>query len=278
MHWLVLLALWQTVDPAFPGGEWRHADIRGIESVQNGACLRMWIEERTYILAPQQEGRTMGVYGNVVRTTPIGAASFAKACTFPPPATKPLTMQSRAWNVVATFRDTAWGLRAAPGLSSSSDLQLQSEDFATRLSRQGVDMLDGLQSADDEDRTLVFRRAGTPPKEAWQALEDLITKMTAGGCLQALNALVHPPRSPAEVCAARAALTLALGHLTSLRVQQTTSFDRVPLTFPSGPSARWRRQQGLLFEFTGDFENGRSIGHALVYEDGKQWHVAMLWF
>jgi hypothetical protein len=279
LPWLLFIALGQQpAAPEFPGGEWRHADIRGLEVLQQGACVRLWLEERTYAFDPPRNGRVTGAYRNVVRAAPIGAASFAPTCKFPAPATNPVAMQTRMWSVVGTLADAKWRLRTQPGPPAGDALGLASDEFTTDVVHRDTTLVDSRGAADDDDWTLVFRRASATPTEARAALERTVTQLTSGGCLQALSSLVHASANVVDVCAARAALDRLQGRFVNLKVDFSTSFDRVPLTFPWGPSDKRRRQRGVFFEFTDEFEKVRTAGSALVYEDNGQWRVAMLWF
>lgn len=262
-----------------PTGEWRHSDLRGVEVLPGGTCVRVWFEERTYSLQPSPPGRATGAYRNVVRAMPASPTSFAPTCAFPAPAENPIAHQIRMWLVVATDDGAqGWRVRAQPAPGGGDFDTLKTEEFTTRLVQKGDMLLDGPGDERDADRTLVFRRDPMPPAAARAELERLVRRLEGGGCLEVISRLVGKTEGVSEVCALRRQIAELQGPLVSIAVDVDTPIDRVPSGFPDRASSGWRRQRGAVVSFTAQYERAKVPGSALLFDEEGQWRVVVLWF
>lgn len=262
-----------------PRGEWHSTDLRGIEVLPGGACVRLWLEERTYNIIPAGDSRFTGTYFNVIRAAPVGASSFQKECRFPPPADNPVATQIRGWSIVGNkISEGIWRARAQPG-SSGGDFHVdKSEEFETRLYRRGDRLVDSSGNGEDPNKTFLFRPPAPPPAAARTALEDTIRRLHGGACLEVLSKLAPSPDAAREMCAIRQRMAQISGSLLSISVDGATEIDRVPAGFRRAPAEGYRRQQGVFFSFLGRYETQQIPGHAVVMEENGTWSVALFWF
>lgn len=276
---LLLLTRLAVASPdAPPRGEWHHADLRGMEILAGGTCVRLWFEERTYSLVPAGDSRLTGTYVNVIRAAPVGLSSFSSQCKFPAPAENPVASQFRLWAVVGKrVTENTWRVRAEPG-APSGDLRVdKTEEFETRLELQGENLVDSLDG-EGPDQALLFRHPAPSSPSPRVALEETIRRMLGGACLEVLSQLDTLPDAAREMCALRLRMNQLSGRLLSLSVDDFTELDRLPAEFPKASSSGYRRQRAFFFSFTGRYENQQIPGNAIVVEEEGTWHVAMLWF
>lgn len=262
-----------------PRGEWHHTDIRSIEILPGGACIRLWLEERTYNIVPAGDSRFTGTYFNVIRAAPVGAPSFREECKFPPPAANPVATQIRGWSIVGSKTpEQAWRVRAQPG-APGGDLRIfKTEEFETKLYREGDHLVDSNGDSASSD-ALLFRPPAPPPAPARAALEDTIRRLHGGFCLEVMLKLAPGQEDAArELCVLRQRMTQIAGNLLSISVESATELDRMPVGFPRTPANGYRRQRGVFFSFLGSFEKQRIPGHAVVVEEEGAWRVDLLWF
>lgn len=262
-----------------PRGEWRHTDIRSIEILPGGACIRLWIEERTYNIVPAGDSRFSGTYFNVIRAAPVGAPSFRAECKFPPPADNPVATQIRGWSIIGNKTpEQAWRVRAQPGLPGGDLRVFKTEEFETKLYRRGDHLVDSNGSA-NPDEALLFRPPSPSPASARTALEETVRRLHGGFCLEVMLKLA-PGQEDAvrELCSLRQRMTQIAGSLLSISVDSATELDRVPVGFPRTPSNGYRRQRGVFFSFLGRYEKQQIPGHAVVVEEEGAWRVDLLWF
>ncbi len=275
----LLLTLALQAPPTPLVGEWHHVDVRSVETLQNGGCVRVWLEERKYLLQPLPDSRFQGVYLNVVRAVPVGAASFSTNCKYPDPTSQLAAFQLRTWNVlVSPIAEQRWRVRASPGPGGGEFSTLKSEDFVTQLRPVGGRVFDGTGTVDDDNEVLVFHSPASSSAEARAMLQTAVAKLNSGGCLEVIGALPTKKETVAEVCAVRQQLVELLGPFISMSVNAETEFDRVPAGFDSPGKSGFRRQRGVLFELTGTYANARVPGNAIAYEEDGKWRLAALWF
>lgn len=262
-----------------PRGEWHHADIRSIEVLPGGMCVRLWLEQRTYNLLPSGESRFMGTYFNMIRAAPVGVPSLHPDCRYPAPANNPVANQFRGWSIVGSRAERqGWRVRAEPGAPGGDLRVLETKEFETTLYREGELLVDSIGARDDPEKTLVFRASAVVPAAARAALEETVRRLTGGACLEVMSKLVPSNASVQEICALRQRMSQIAGRLLSISVDDATVFDRVPNGFPRAPSNGFRRQQGVFFSFDGHYENQQIPGNAVVFEEGGIWNVVLLWF
>ncbi|HEV7733702.1 MAG TPA: hypothetical protein VGR62_16155 [Candidatus Binatia bacterium] len=261
-----------------PQGEWHNTGIRTVEVLQDGTCLRVWLEERAYSFGSPTNGAVAGIYRNVVRAVPVGPPSFREGCVFPAPASNPVASQMRAWEFAAKPVDEgAWLVRAEPR-PGSGDLRLfEAEEFQTKVRVRGDRLIDTPSSTDDTPR-LSFRRPGAPPDGARAALDDAVTRLHQGKCLEVLSALGHDADRVTRVCDLRRRMDDLLGRYVSLSVDQAVELDAMPPEFNRGATSGPVARHGVFFAFIGQYEKERIPGNAVVAEEGGQWRVVALWF
>jgi hypothetical protein len=271
---IAFLISMQTLSSATIQGDWYHTDVRGLEVLENGRCLRLWLEERAYNLG--ENGASLaGTYRNVIRATPVGAPSVI--CKYPPPASNPVASQMRTWGVVARRSERGWTVAAEPGLNGG-DIQLaRLESFATRLTPYAGALVDADGDADDQDKALFFRRGTAPPQAARMALESTVAGLYSGECLAIMTRLTGSADITAKTCDLRARMAALSGRYLSISVNSMTRLDRLPQLFPR-PSNHWMRRNAVLYGFTASFEHQAMPGDAIVEEEAGSWRVAWLWF
>ena len=274
----LLMAVSQAAAPLLQG-EWQNVDVRSVEVNGDGACIRVWLEERKYSLQAIPDRRYQGAYQNVVHAVPVGAASFSPTCKYPALTSNPVATQTRMWAVVASpISDQRWRLRAQAGPGGGDFSLLASGDFTTELAPVNDRLFDGTGPTDDANEVLVFRTPAKPPAEARLELEATIAKLYAGGCLEVMSALATRKEALAELCALRQQMAQLQGQFVSISMTAETEFDRVPASVSSPGASGLRRQRGVFYEFTGTFDKARVPGNAIVVEESGKWRVAALWF
>lgn len=262
-----------------PRGEWHHADLRSVEVVPSGRCVRLWLEERTYNIIANGESRFNGIYFNVIRAAPVGLLSHKPDCRFPAPAENPVAAQFRGWSIFGDRTSgQTWRVRADP-LPPGGDFQVfEAKEFETALYRQGERLADSTGASDDPEKTLLFRPPAPPPAAARAALEDTIRRLHGGACLEVMSKLGPALDAAREICALRQRAAQITGSLVSISVNGATQFDRVPVGFPRVPSSIYRRQRGVFFSFDVNYEDQKIPSDAVVFEEEGVWNVVVLWF
>jgi len=264
--------------PVTPSGEWRQTDLRGIEVTSGGACARLWIEERGYLVEPIGAGRFGGAYRNTIRAMPLSASSFAPSCRFEGPAQSSVANQTRLWQVLVTVQgERDWRVRAEPGPGSGDLRAFSTEEFETTLTARNGTLVDG---SGQQSRNLTFHRPAQESIRGRKLLEDTLRRLYAGGCLEVMAALTQRADGIAEVCSLRRQMSDAQGSLIAITVDDEVPFDRVPaaLLHPANQTDGLTDQQGVLFAFTSIFEASRMAGSAILFGEGEHWRVVMLWF
>jgi hypothetical protein len=261
-----------------PRGEWHNTDLRGIEALPGGRCVRLWLEERTYNIVPTGESRFTGNYFNVIRAAPVGLPS-REGCRFPPPADNPVANQIRGWLILGNKTpEQAWRVRAEPGMRGGDLRDFKSEEFETKLYRRGEYLVDSTGGGENPDEALFFRPPAPSPAAARAALEDTIRRLHEGACLEVLSTLVPTLDAAREMCTLRQRMAEITGSLLSISVDGVTELDRVPVGFPRTPSKGHRRQRGVFFSFMSNYEQQQIPGNAVVFEEEGAWKVVVLWF
>ncbi len=260
---LVLLCTAATAQPLT--GDWKQVDLRGIENTPP-ACVRLWFEERSYALQKQND-QMYGVYANLHRITPVGAPSFQPNCKYPPPATKPLSLQTRMWNLAVRPDGNRLRIAAEPGIGSGDMNLYKTEAFNTVVSVRNGLLVDG---------DLLFRRPSTASAAARQKLEETINRLEGGGCLEVMASMGRSDIAE-QACDLRRRIGQYAGRYTGLSVISALEFDRIPEKFPMLSTAM-KNQRGIHYSFNGQYERQTIPGDALVFEEGGSWRVAFLWF
>lgn len=284
---IVLIALLFSAAPLMavgpcelPRGEWRNTDLRSIEAPPGSRCVRLWFEERRYDITPAGDSRFTGTYFNVIRAAPVGASSFSEGCkSFPPPADNPVAIQIRGWTIIGKKTpEQDWRVRAQPG-APGGDLRIfKTEEFETKLSRQGDRLVDSAGGSEDPEGALLFRSPAPPPAAARAALEDTIRRLHGGACLEVMSELSPTLDAAREICVLRQRMAEITGNLISISVDDATEIDRVPVGFPRAPSNGHRRQRGVFFSFSSSYEKQQRIpSNAIVFEEEGAWKVVVLW-
>ena len=272
---LILLAGTSMCAADAPAGEWVSVDLRSIEGIPAG-CVRLWIEERGYALKAERE-RVRGISRNLIRATPLGTPSLRPECKWPEPATNPIAHQMRIWGVVGKPDEGGgWQVAAQPLPGEGNMKVFKTEEFKTLLVKRGDRLFDGTGDPAEPNATFVFRRPALPPAEARATLEDTVRRLHTGACLEITSTFV-PSAAAAQACDVRRRILDLAGNYLTLSVISATEFDRMPDHFP-GPSTAMKRQRGVHFSFTGQYEKQRVLGDAIMIQDGQQWRLAFLWF
>ena len=253
-------------------GDWKNVDIRGVEN-RPPACTRVWFEERSYAL--QRPDALQGIYSNVIRAAPVGAPSSRPDCKYPAPASNPIAQQLRMWRVIGR-PDGSGGFRvAAEAAPGGGDMNVyKTQEFRTVLTLRSGRLIDETQSG--AANGLVFRRAAEPPAAARRVLEETISRLESGGCLDVMAAM-GAREKVAQMCELRRRMAEIAGRYIGLSVISSLEFDRVPDRFPNESKAL-KSQHGVHFSFNGQYENQKLHGDALVFEEEGRWRVAFLWF
>lgn len=258
------------------GGEWVHTDIRSLEVLDKGTCVRLWLEERTYRISVNGESLT-GTYVNQIRATPVGAPSLRPECRYPAPVSKPSAAQFRIWSLAGRLnQDGSWRIGAQPELGGGDLSTFKTEEFKARLVPVGAALIDAVNNLDDANSALVFRRRGIPAAAARAVFEDTLGRLHAGRCMQVMMDLGETQPLAAQICDLRQRMLALSGSYVSVRVDEATVIDRVPDLFPR-QSGGFRRQSGVYFSFTAQYEKQEIPGGAIVYEEDDKWRVASLW-
>lgn len=250
-------------------GDWKQVDLRSIESVP--PCVRLWFEERRYAL--QGSGTPQGFYANTLRAVPVGS-TLSSSCKYPAPASNPIALQMRAWMLV--IRPDGNGRRRveaepAPG---SGDLNVdKTEEFKTVLWMHDGLLFDG--NPNDEASALVFRRPSDPSATARAVLEQTISRLESGSCLDVLASMGLGTKV-SQACELRRRMRQIAGDYIGLRINGATEFHRMPIAFPS-PLKTLKQQHGIHFSFNALYEKQTLVDDALVFEEGGKWRVAFLW-
>lgn len=250
-------------------GEWKQVDIRTLEKAPP-ACMRLWFEERSYKL--QQTDTLRGLYGNVIRSAPLGAPSLQPDCKYWTVAPRAAAMQFRIWQIVARPTDDGGYRVGAQPMKGGGDFNsFKTEEFNTVIALKDGSLVDGVGGD-----ALVFHRPAQPSADARMTLEQTITRLETGGCLEVMASMGSRLIAP-QVCDLRRRIGELAGRYIGLSVISSMEFDRVPDNFPN-ESKSLKRQHGVHFSFNGQYENQKIPGDALVFEENGKWRVAFLWF
>lgn len=252
-------------------GDWKQVDLREIERTPP-ACVRLWFEERTYAL--QRSGTPQGVYTSTIRAVPAGTLSSTPSCKYAAPASNPIAMQIRGWGLVLRPDGNGRQQVEADPMPGSGDLSVyKTEEFKTVLWLHDGLLFDGNPS--EKGNALVFRRPSEPPATARAMLEQTISRLESGGCLDVLTSM-GGWGNVAQACEVRSRMRQIAGDYIGLRINNTTEFDRISALLPMRSSI-WKHQHGVHFSFNAMYEKQTLLNDALVFEEGGKWRVAFLW-
>ena len=273
---------------ALASERWVQADLRGLEFAPPPAnepspCARLWIEERQWTIE-ETPSALVGIYGNVVRSQPLGTTT--DVCQFQSAPAKLSVFSIRTWNISSANRDGhAWLVRAEPNDKRGDPLGLPHEPFSTKLwlSENGlVDSFLGLEAPDH----LEFRRPGGVPPDLNAAARDVLEGLYSGKCAQimsdAIDASLPVERSSqmvAAICELRRRMTSIGGNLVSVSIGDITRFDRAAAAVVDRRDAQgWDDRTIYLVEFTTNLERQRIPGDALFAREAGRWKLVRLWF
>lgn len=272
----LMLAHGAQVDPLH--GSWQQTDVRSLEggrqSETGAACLRIWLERRSYELEATGS-RAQGVYANSLMAMPLGLLSNDPGCRFAAPATEPLTFHRRTWSVQAERVDaTTWEVRAENG-TNFGPLDLETPSFSTTLRLDGNRLVD----LRDAEESLLFSRPADH-QEARAVLERGIEQLHTGHCQAVYRRLELAPGAEAKIdhiCDLMQRSRQFTGRFQAIEIDGSESFDAVPRGFPDPSSTTWVDRPGVLFHYKLVFEHQDLFGSAIVWSKEGAWRLAYVW-
>lgn len=263
--------------PDLLNGAWVRTELVSVDRGRLGDgeawCLRLWLERRTYTFEVSGAWAE-GVYGNELRTVPLGTLGIHPDCRFAPPARDPLTHHNRTWSLSAKHDGARWKVTAGTP-NSLGPLHLETLPFSTSLRLEDGRLVD-LR----EDGPMAFSRPGEPPAAAREALERAIEQLHTGRCVavhRQLEMTVATAAKVDEICNLLQRSRRFSGRYLAIEVTRAEPVDAVAWGFP-GPTTEMRvDRSAVVFDYTIVFEHEELFGTAVVWRREGEWRLAAIW-